>query len=218
LALDSTHAAGWHSLAATLGEQSGMAEAIPAWRRAVALNPRYEEAVAFLALGHYWQRRYDSAATWADSSLALDPTYLLGRSSSGFIAASQGNFARARAAFEAAHRVSTDVEAANSAAGIALAAAGAGNRDEALALLAAADSQLAEYKPMPGHSAVYFSQAAAALGDLDRALAYLRAYQPRADTHFQLHLRCDPLFDPLAGDDRFKALLMRPRPGPQAGC
>jgi tetratricopeptide (TPR) repeat protein len=218
LSLDSTSASGWHSLAASISEVMGMRAAIPVWRRSVAIDPSYGEGVAFLALGHYWRRQFDSAAAWADSSVALDPTYLLGRSTVGFIAASRGDFRRARAAFEAARRVSTDVEAANSTAGIALAAAGAGDRDEARKLLARADSELAAFTPIPLHSAAYLSQAAAALGQVDRALAYLRAYAPRADLHFQLHLRCDPLFDPIAGDVRFKALLLRPRPGPQAGC
>jgi len=218
LSLDSTIAFGWHQLAVSLAETDGMAAAIPAWRRSVALDPRYEEGAAFLAMAHYWQRRYDSATVWADSSLVLDPTYLLGRSTDGFIAASQGDFARARAAFEAAQRITTDIEVVNSVAGVALAAASAGDRAEARELLARADSMSAAYRPLPQHTVVYFAQARAALGDTARAIELLRNYSPRAHLHFQLHLRCDPGFDPLANDPRFTSLLTRPRADPRTGC
>lgn len=69
-----------------------------------------------MAFGHYWRWNFDSAAIWADSALRLDPNYLLARSITGTVAVERGDFARAEAAFEAARRLSTDVEVANALA------------------------------------------------------------------------------------------------------
>ena len=56
---------------------------------------------------------------------------------------------------------------------------------------------------------MYLAEAWAALGDSDRAIGWLQRYTPRTDTHFQMHLQCDPLLDPLGEDPRFRALLLR---------
>jgi hypothetical protein len=40
---------------------------------------------------------------------------------------------------------------------------------------------------------VYLATAWTAIGDTARALRWLSAYSPRADLHFQLHLKRDPL-------------------------
>jgi len=58
------------------------------------------------------------------------------------------------------------------------------------------------------------AHAYAALGEKAKALAWLRRYDVRRDQHFQMHLRCDPPFDPLADDPAFRALLTLPRPLP----
>ena len=92
------------------------------------------------------------------------------------------------------------------------------NAQDAWAALRRAESLAVVYQPAPLHTAVYMAQAYAALGDTEGALAWLTRYQPRRDLHFQLHLRCDPPFDPIAGDPRFQALLIRPRPSAGQGC
>jgi hypothetical protein len=43
-------------------------------------------------------------------------------------------------------------------------------------------------------------------------------YSSSTDVHFQLHLRCDPSLDPIAGDRRFQALLMKKRSPGKQGC
>jgi hypothetical protein len=50
------------------------------------------------------------------------------------------------------------------------------------------------------------------------AIAWLRRFTPSNDLHFQLHLRCDAPFDPIAGDPGFRALLLAPRPAGSRGC
>ena len=171
-----------------------------------------------MALAHYWRRRFDSAAVWADSAIALDPNYFFGRTTVGQIAVERGDFARATAAFEAARRLSTDVELVNALGGRALVEARAGDRARALRTLGPVDSTAEGYAPTPAHTAVFLAHAHVALGQIDRALWWLERYQPLEDAHFQLHLRCDPPFDPLAEDQRFRRLLALPRPPRGQGC
>jgi tetratricopeptide (TPR) repeat protein len=217
LALDSTNASAWHFLALSLAEQGDMDGALQGWRRAIAAHPSYLLGLAFYSQGLFWRRQYDSAAYWADSAVALDPTYLLGRTALGYAAVERGDYARAQAAFAASTRLTTDVEALNTTAGLALAEARAGNRAEARRLIQRAESGAAAYAPLPLHTAVYLATAYAGLGDATRAVAWLDRYAVRDDLHFQLHLRCDPNLAPIERDPRFRKLLLKPRPA-AGGC
>ena len=87
-------------------------------------------------------------------------------------------------------RLSTDIEVVNALAGSALAKARDGRVAEARATLAQAE----------------------------RALAWLRRFAPKEHLHFQQHLRCDPPFAPIAGDPRFRALLIPSMPEPGRDC
>lgn len=218
LALDSANATAWHHFAVFRAESGDLDAALEAWRRGVRLDPGDEQGVAFLALGHYWRGAFDSAAVWADSALRLDPNYLLARSVTGTIAAERGDFARAAGAFEAARRLSTDVEVVNALAGLALVNARAGRRTEAELLLQRAESLASAYDPAPLHTAVDVAKAYAALGNVERTLHVLRRYTPTEDAHLQLHLRCDAPFAVIASDRRFRALLVMPRPAPGRAC
>jgi tetratricopeptide (TPR) repeat protein len=218
LSIDSSSAPAWHLLAISLADSGDLGAALGAWHRSVTADPSYTEGLAFLALGYYWRRQYDSAMYWVDSAIAVDPTYLLGRTTAGSIAVEQGNFARGAAAFEAARRLTTDVEALNALAGSALVAARRGDPREGRNLLQQAESLATSYAPAPLHTAVYLAQVYAALGDRKHAIGWLRRYTPLADLHFQLHLRCDPPFDPLYADQGFRELLLKPRPAHPRSC
>ena len=216
--IDSTLAKAWQQLG---GVELGLGKvdaAMLAWRRAVAADPKYTEGLSFMAIGHYWRRQYDSAAHWADSAIAIDPSFLLARQTQGSVAVEQGEFARATAAFAAAERVSTDVEVVHALAGQALVAARADRRRDALSLLARAESLAIAFSPTDLHTAVTMAQPYAALGDRGHALVWLERFNPSADLHFQAHLRCDAPFDPIADDPRFRALLVMPRPAAPKGC
>jgi tetratricopeptide (TPR) repeat protein len=218
IALDSTRAEAWHFLARFTTEAGDLAGGLNAWRRASRLGPTYTMGLSFLALGYYWHRQYDSARIWADSAVALEPNYLLGRTTVGQIAIEQRDFPHAIAAFEAARRVSTDVEVINSLSGRALAEARSGRRAEAIETLKQAESLGQRYSPVSLHLAAYIAQPYAALGDAAKAVAWLRRYNQRDDLHFQLHLRCDPPFDAIANDPAFQALLIHPTSGPRPAC
>jgi Tfp pilus assembly protein PilF len=215
LVLDSSMATGWHTLAITLADVGDLKGATDAWRRCIRMHPAHTECLAFLGQAHYWQRNYDSAAVWADSAIAVDPSYLLGRQVSGNVEVERGNLLRAAAAFEAARRLVTDVELVNGLAGSALVEARAGRNREAKRLLRQADSLARFYIPPQLHTVVYLAQAHAALGEADQANAVLTRFEPRRDLHFQLHLRCDPPLDPLRPDQGFQSLILAPAP---AGC
>ena len=218
VAMDSTLAQAWQRLAVAEFETGHPDDGLASWRKAVAVNPAYTEGLSFMALGHYWRRQYDSASHWADSAIAVDPAYLLARHAKGYIAVEQGDFARGASAFKTAERVSTDVELANSLSGEALVAARAGHREDALRVLTRAESLAAKFSPTSLHIAVYMALPYAALHDNEHAIAWLKRYEPSADLHFQLHIRCDAPFDAIASDPRFQALLLTPRPAPPHGC
>ena len=212
VALDSSSAPAWHTLATSQLNLGALDSAIANWHQCSARNPAFTQCLAFLALGFYWRRQYDSAAFWVDSSLAVDPSYLLGRSSAGYIAIERGEFSKAVASFEAARRLTSDVEMVNALAGRALAEARAGATGRARTTLRQVDSLAAGYVPLQAHLAVYVAQAHAALGERDKAETWLDRYAPKEDLHFQMHLRCDPPFDPLRHDRRFRALLITEPP------
>lgn len=218
VAMDSTLAQAWHQLGIASMEIGRTDQAMTAWRKAVAVGPTYTEGLSFLALGHYWRRQYDSASRWADSATAIDPAFLFGRQVQGVIAVEQGNFPRGAAAFSATERIGTGIEVVNSLAGEALVAARAGRRSEARALLTRAESLATKFSPTALHTALFMAYPYSALGDADHAIAWLSRYAPSADTHFQLHLRCDPPFDAIANDARFRSLLTIPKPAPPHGC
>ena len=126
----------------------------------------------------------------------------------GSVAIERGNFARGIAAFDAARRLSTDVEAANALAGRALAEARAHRLAEARATLRLADSLASTYLPTPLHTAVFIAQAYAALRDVDRAVWWLARYPAQQDLHYQLHIACDPPFTMIANDQRYRSLVI----------
>ncbi len=213
LQLDSANAPAWHALGVSLEESGDVKGAVEAWRRSVRADPRYTQGLAFLSLGHYWHRQYDSAAVWADSSVAVDPNYVLGWATIGQVAIERGEFARATAAMEAARRLSTDVEVANALAVRAVAEARAGHTADARATMRDAETVAARYVPAPLHTAAWMAEGYASLHDVNHAVDWLGRYHPASDLHFQLHLRCDPAFDPIAHDRRFRALLTGPLAG-----
>ena len=59
------------------------------------------------------------------------------------------------------------------------------------------------------HDAAYVASGYLAFADTAGALRILGRYVPRADSHFQLHLHCDPGLDRLRAVPTFRALLVR---------
>jgi len=215
IALDSTDGPAWHFLAVSLAESGNMDAALATWRECVRRAPTYTQGLAFLALGHWWRKQFDSAVVWADSVVAVDPSYGFGRITLGGILSDLGDQMRAIAALEAARRLSTDIEIPNALAGRAAAEARAGHLAAARAIARQADSLASRYSPTPLHTAISLGSAYAQLGDVDRAMSWLTRYPVRADLHFQLHLRCEPPLAVLGREPRYRALLT---PGTRLGA
>jgi cytochrome c-type biogenesis protein CcmH/NrfG len=216
--LDSTNAVAWHYLAMNLMETGDVGGALRAWHHSVRADPTYTQGIAFLGIAYYWLRSYDSATTWTDSAIAVDPNYLLGWSYVGQIELERGNLARAAAGFAAAARLAAEVERVNNMAGTAAVEARAGRIARARDILRGVDSLASRYDPVPVHTALFIAEAHAVAGDTDGAMHWLGRYTPSGDLHFQLHLRCDPMFDPIARDPRFRAQLLTERPPVGHGC
>ena len=218
LALDSTQHLAWHFFARINAESGDLATALDAWRRSVRLAPTYTQGIAFMALGHYWRGAYDSAAVWADSVVRVDPYYLLGRHTSSEIAVERGDWEKAASHAEASVRLSEGVERVNSQAHVAVVRARAGNVNLARAELLGAEIVAGHVVPLPPHTALWLAEAQVAVGDYKAALKWLGMYGNPRDMHFQLHLRCDPMFAPLEQDSAFRALLRIPRPPRGTHC
>jgi tetratricopeptide (TPR) repeat protein len=215
IALDSSDGPARHVLALSLAESGHLDAALAQWKEAVRRAPTYTQGLAFLAFGYWWRKQFDSAAVWADSALAVDPSYLLGRTALGQILARTGDEPRAIAMFEAARRLSDSVEVPIAIAGRALAELRAGRPAVARATMRQADSLASLITPASLHTAVYLALTYAELGDADRAMAWLTRYETRDDAHYQLHLRCEPSLTRLEKDARFQALLL---PGTRFGA
>jgi tetratricopeptide (TPR) repeat protein len=217
IARDSGNANAWSNLALNLQDSGDLDAGLDIYRELVRRKPSFPIPVTFLAKSHYRRRQFDSAAFWADSSVALDPYSVLGRITAGYVAVERGNHAKGVAEFEAARRLSSGVEIVNTLAGRALVEARAGDPAKARATLRVVDSLVQPYVPPEAHTAVSIAQAYAALGDRDRAIQWLQ-YVARGELHFQLHMRCDPPFDPLKGDRRFQAIVIGRVNPPGSGC
>ena len=218
LVIDSMNAPAWHFLALGEAELGNFPEAMSSWRRAVRADPAYLQGLSFLSIGHSWLGQHDSAAFWADSAISVDPNYLLGRTSAGYAGIEMRQYSKARAHFDAARRLSTDVEQVNAMLGGALAAARSGETIEAAGILARAESAALSYSPAPLHTVIFVAEVYAALGRNDRAIEWIRRYSPLDDLHFQLHLRCEAALAPLTKDPRYRALLLKRASDPSRDC
>jgi len=207
LALDSLNAVAWDQLAMALEEAGHRDSAGAAWHRAVALDPGYVRAKTFLAIHYWWWRAYDSAAVWADSAVATDPLYGLGRVVAGQVALARGRRDEAQSQLAAARRLATGPGSAGLSGFVSLAVA-AGDTVAARHLVAEAEARTDPAAP-DNHGAVNIAAAYAVLGEPARALTWLERYRPMRDLHFQLHLRLDPPLDPLRREPRFQALLLQ---------
>src|SRR3989454_444978 len=209
LALDSVNAEAWDQLAMALEEAGSRDGAGAAWHPAVALDPGYVRARAFLAIHYWWWRVYDSAAVWADSAVTTDPLYGLGRVVAGQVALSRGRRDEAESQLAAARRLPTG-PGSNGLSGFVSLAVAAGDTVAARRLLVDAEARTDPAAP-DNHSAVNIAAGYAVLGEVARALTWLERYRPARDLHFQLHLRLDPPLDPLRREPRFQALLLKGR-------
>jgi tRNA A-37 threonylcarbamoyl transferase component Bud32/Tfp pilus assembly protein PilF len=191
LVADSMNGEAWFELARARDELLDSAAARVAYERAVRLAPRNVEVVAFFALHYHYADMPAGGMKWADSALALDPTYTLARDAAVVLAIETGNLRLAEQHLLALERITSGRERAAALARAARLAAlrgdAAGARRNALAA-----EQLVDSASLTKHESVFLADAFSAAGDTARAYRWLAAYSPRNDIHFQMHLARDP--------------------------
>jgi tetratricopeptide (TPR) repeat protein/tRNA A-37 threonylcarbamoyl transferase component Bud32 len=210
LALDSTYVPAWHELGITMQEVFDDSAALASWQHAANLDPSNTETLSFIALHYLWTGEYDRGVKWADSAMNLDPTYALAREAAGQLALELGKPAESQRQFEAEAKLTSGREQGNAFAMIGRALAAQGKVKEAREYVERAEG-IVDMKHPVKHEAAYMGAALAAIGDTAGAVRIMEAYEPRADMHFQLHLKRDPGLRWLKGHWG-KGLLM-PDPG-----
>jgi len=147
-------------------------------------------------------RRYPEAIEQFNNILAMDPQFYYARWAFGLALQFDGQLPEAIAQYKKAAELTDDPFVL---AWLAQGYAQAGQRDEALKLLAQMD-ELATKRYVGAWS---FAIVHLALGEKEKAIDELeRAFRERSDP-FITFIKVSPLFDPLRGDPRFQALLAK---------
>jgi Tfp pilus assembly protein PilF len=196
--IDPDYSDAWSDMALAKEEHLEPDEAQRDWEKAIALNPKNFTALAFYSLHYMWNKQPARGLQWADSAVAVDPTYILGREAAGNLLVDLGQLDKAERQFLAYLRITSGREQVNALAGLARVAAGRRDADAARTHTRRA-AALADSLHPTKHESVLVAEAFAAIGDTAAALRWLNRYQPRADLHFQLHLKKDPALKWLHG-------------------
>jgi TolB-like protein/Flp pilus assembly protein TadD/class 3 adenylate cyclase len=176
--------------------------AIAEGKRAVELDPLSLVVNTDLAVDYTMARRYPEAIEQFNKILAMDQRFYYARWAFGLALQCNGQLPEAIAQYKKAAELTDDPMVL---AWLAQAYAKAGQRDEALKLLA----QMEELATKRYVGAWSFAIVHLALGEKGKAIDELeRAYLERSDP-FVTFIKVSPLFDPLRGDPRFQALLAK---------
>ena len=176
--------------------------AIAEGRRAVELDPLSLVINTDLAVGYTMARRYPEAIEQFNKIVAMDPRFYYARWAFGLALQFDGQLPEAIAQYKKAAELADDPFVL---AWLAQGFAKAGQRDEALKLLA----QMEELATKRYVGAWSFAIVRLALGEKEKAIDELeRAFRERSDP-FITFIKVSPLFDPLRADPRFQALLAK---------
>jgi serine/threonine protein kinase len=190
LAIDSTNGDAWFSLGRAREERLDTAGARAAYARGLRYAPGHLEMLGFYALHFLWTNQPRESAKWADSALAIEPTYFFAREQAARSAIELRDWPRAKRHIETLLRIARGTDRVTAFAVAARAASVRGDhmaaRRFALQAVSAVDST-----NLSKHDAVYLGEAFAMAGDTARALHWLEAFSPRGDVHYQLHLQRD---------------------------
>ena len=207
LAADSMNSEAWFALARARDELLDSTGARVAYERAVRLAPSNIELLGFFALHYTYANTPRSGMRWADSALAIDPTYQVGRAAALILALNAGDVRLAEQHLLALQRVTRGRERVNPLSHAARLAALKGD-GAAARRLAQMAGQLVDSATLTRHESVFLAAGFSAAGDTGQAYRWLAAYSPRNDVHFQLHLNRDPAIA-WVRDERYRHLLSR---------
>jgi tetratricopeptide (TPR) repeat protein len=200
--LNPSYAPAHHWYADFLAGRGRLEESLREMTRARELDPLSPIVNAETAWVLALLRRGDEALAQIDELLRADPGFAHAHVIRGLVLQSIGDHRSAIAAHRTA--LETGGHYAFSFAALIYAHAAAGERAEALRLLASLEERaLREHVP-----AFAFALAHTGLGDLERAFVWLeRGIADRDELLAENFL--DPLFDPLRGDVRYESVLER---------
>jgi tetratricopeptide (TPR) repeat protein len=205
LAADSTNGEPWFLPGRAREDLLDSAGARVAYERALELAPTNVEALAFFALHYHRSVSPAKGFKWADSALAIEPTYELARSAALVLSIQARDWRLAEQHLLALERIVQGRGRVNPLAHTARIAALKGDRPGAGRLALAAE-RLVDSTTLTRHESAWLGHAFSAAGDTARAYRWLAAFSPRGDVHFQLHLRRDPALAWLR-DPRYRGLL-----------
>ncbi len=175
-----------------------LAEAMTA-QRLDPVSPILKAGVSWM---HHLARRFDQEILWARETLALEPSFVIGRYRLGEGLLHSGNHAEAITEFETALELSEGRPDLLALVGHAYALVGERQRaQDVLARLSEASRQ--RYVPAWDMAMVHL-----ALGDTEKSFQWLEAaYDERAQS--LAHMKVDVHLDPIRSDPRFEELMRR---------
>jgi cytochrome c-type biogenesis protein CcmH/NrfG/tRNA A-37 threonylcarbamoyl transferase component Bud32 len=208
LAADSTNGEAWFLLGRAREDLLDSAGARVAYERAVALAPTNVEALAFFALHYHGAGSPANGLKWADSALAIEPTYELARAAALLLSIEARDWRLAERHLLALNSVVQGRGRVAPLSHAARIAALKGDRAGSRRLALTAE-RLVDSTSLTRHEAVWLGHAFSSAGDTARAYRWLAAFSPRDDVHFQLHLHRDPALA-WVRDPRYRRLLSSP--------
>jgi serine/threonine-protein kinase len=205
LAADSMNGEAWLLLARARDELLDTTGARVAYERAVKLAPMNPEVLGFFALHYHYANQPQPGIRWADSALAVDPTYWLARDAEVVLAMETGDLRLAEQNLLALQQVVRGRDRVTPLVRSSQLAALRGDLNGARAFAREAE-QLVDSASLSKHESLFLAGAFAAAGDTARAYHWLALYSPRNDVHFQLHLQRERELA-WVHDERFRGLL-----------
>jgi TolB-like protein len=176
--------------------------AIAEVKRAVELDPVSPIIHADLGTVYTFARRYDEAIEQFRHTLELDPQFYWGHRQLGLALELKGDPGNAIAEYQKALQLSDDPRVL---AFIGHAEPSTGRQSEARAILVKL-TEIAKTRYVSGYS---FAVIHLALGEKDQALDWLEK-DARERNGFEINfIKVDPYLDPLRGDPRFEALVLK---------
>jgi serine/threonine-protein kinase len=200
LECDPGYASAHNWYAFLLASQGKMQESLVEGHTALELDPASVSIRRTMAWDYYYARRWDQAQYHATRAIAMNPTQEESHRMLGLSLEFQGRHAEAERVLREARDLPQAGAYALGTLGFVLARNG--KRDEAEALL----GQLEKLAKKDYVTPVAFGTLMIGLGELDGALDY--AEQSVAERRgWMVYGNVNPIFDPLRGEKRFKALL-----------
>jgi adenylate cyclase len=191
LALDARSAEAWHQYGQTLMVLGRLDDAMAAYHRVLRTEPQRSMTLVPMAAIALQRGDLDEALFWADSAVAIDPANSYARANRARAYLAAGHAARGLA--EAEFAVSIDEgHAVTVSTTLAMALARTGEQDRAREVFDAALSA-AGADSLSAVDAQFLAMAAAALGEVDAAIALLQRARPKGAWFlFYLQSPCSP--------------------------